>query len=237
VAAGRAAGVPPPPPQGGGESAESEAAVAAADAARSTSGTPIARARELRSLGNAAFTAGRMREADELYSAGIDALVPPPPPPEPEEAAGGGDCGPPLFPSVLPAASHESADDVPLDVAEAAGDDDEAAGLLCALLCNRAAVSLRRRRFAAARRDASAVLRAGRAHDETTLKALWRRGKAHEGRGDADAAAADFARVLELQPSNAEARETLEAYRSPLHRIVVMSYGDEDTRRRQIGGL
>ncbi len=91
------------------------------------------------------------------------------------------------------------------------------------------------------------------------LKALFRRAKAHEGRGHADAAQADFKRVAELQPHNADAQEEaraqshgavlmhaadsdptctqLENYKSVLHRIVVMSYGDADMRRRQQGGL
>ncbi len=90
------------------------------------------------------------------------------------------------------------------------------------------------------------------------LKALFRRAKAHEGRGDADAAQADFKRVAELQPYNVDAQEEarpgpqhcsdacadshpvctqLEKYKSVLHRIVVMSYGDADMRRRQQGGL
>jgi hypothetical protein len=43
--------------------------------------------------------------------------------------------------------------------------------------------------------------------DDVALKALFRRAKAHEGRGDADAAQADFKRVAELQPHNADAQE------------------------------
>ena len=91
------------------------------------------------------------------------------------------------------------------------------------------------------------------------LKALFRRGKAHEGLGDADAALADFKRVVELEPNNAAAREEVrmlhvvdaacrrcadcaasrqvENYGSILHRLVVMSYCDADTRRRQQGGI
>ena len=91
------------------------------------------------------------------------------------------------------------------------------------------------------------------------LKALFRRGKAHEGLGDADAALADFKRVAELEPNNAAAREEarqlccgdarwertvltaaraqVENYGSILHRLVVMSYCDADTRRRQQGGV
>ena len=91
------------------------------------------------------------------------------------------------------------------------------------------------------------------------LKALFRRGKAHEGLGDADAALADFKRVVELEPNNAAAREEVremratdaacgcaltalrsrqvENYGSVLHRLVVMSYCDADTRRRQQGGI
>ena len=46
------------------------------------------------------------------------------------------------------------------------------------------------------------------------LKALFRRGKAHEGLGDADAALADFKRVVELEPNNAAAREEARKPRS-----------------------
>ena len=124
-----------------------------------------------------------------------------------------------------------------VDVREAACDDEPAAALLCSLLSNRAACSLRMRRHAACVADCTAVLRATRPHDESTAKALFRRARAKEALGDADGAMADFGRLLELQPGCGEAREALEAYHSPLHRIVVMSSGDEDMRRRQRGGL
>lgn len=39
------------------------------------------------------------------------------------------------------------------------------------------------------------------------LKALFRRGKAYEGLGDAENALADFKRVVELEPNNAAARD------------------------------
>lgn len=120
---------------------------------------------------------------------------------------------------------------------DACGSDEQAATQLCASLSNRAACWLRRKQWAKAMKDCNAVLRAGRPHDEVTIKALFRRAKAHEGLGDADAAQADFKRVLELQPHNADAAEQLEMYKSVLHRIVIMSYGDEDMRRRQKGGI
>ena len=88
------------------------------------------------------------------------------------------------------------------------------------------------------------------------VKALFRRGKAHEGLGDADAALADFKRVVELEPHNAAALEEARAaacasstrcltarraqvdnFGSILHRLVVMSFADADTRRRQHGGI
>ena len=69
--------------------------------------------------------------------------------------------------------------------------------------------------------------------DSITVKALFRRAKAHEGLGDADAALRDFRRVAELEPGNAAAAEELENYRSVLHRLVVLSNGDAETRRRQ----
>ena len=53
-----------------------------------------------------------------------------------------------------------------------------------------------------------ALTRAPRSRtDDVAVKALFRRAKAHEGRGDADAAQADFRRVAELQPHNADAQE------------------------------
>lgn len=73
--------------------------------------------------------------------------------------------------------------------------------------------------------------------DPVALKALFRRGKAREGLGDADGALADFKAVAELQPANGEAADEVERYASVLHRIVVMSHGDADMRRRQTGGL
>ena len=94
-------------------------------------------------------------------------------------------------------------------------------------MSNRAAAWLRRKRWAEALADCNAVLRGGcarlavltvahaliahppgrRRSSAITLKALFRRGKAHEGLGDADAALADFKRVVELEPNNAAALE------------------------------
>lgn len=171
------------------------------------------RAAAHRTRGNGLFSCGRVREACEAYSAAIDLLTLR----RADEAAR----------VALQAA----------DVQEACAGDEAAAAALCACLANRAACWLRRKQWSRALQDCNAVLRAGRPYDDVTVKALFRRAKAHEGLGDADAAQADFRRVLELQPSNADAQEQLELYRSVLHRIVVMSYGDEDVRRRQKGGL
>lgn len=173
----------------------------------------LQRAAAHRSRGNDFFTAGRIREATEAYSNAIDLLT---------------------------LHSQDEAQRIvleTLDVNDACGSDEEAARQLCACLANRAACWLRRKQWAKAMRDCNAVLRAGRPHDEVTIKALFRRAKAHEGMGDADSAQADFRRVLELQPHNSDAAEQLEMYKSVLHRIVVMSYGDEDMRRRQKGGI
>ena len=43
--------------------------------------------------------------------------------------------------------------------------------------------------------------------DPVALKALFRRAKAHEGLGDANAALADYKRVVELQPENTDAAD------------------------------
>jgi tetratricopeptide (TPR) repeat protein len=171
------------------------------------------RAAAHRARGNSQFVCGRLREATEAYSAAIDLLT---------------------------LRSQDEATRIATeskDVQDACGGDEEAAKQLCACLANRAACWLRRKQWAKAMADCNAVLRAGRPHDEVTIKALFRRAKAHEGLGDADSAQADFKRVLDLQPNNVDAAEQLEMYCSVLHRIVIMSNGSEDMRRRQKGGL
>ncbi len=158
------------------------------------------------------------------------------------------------------------------------GGDEARADLLAACLSNRAAAWLRRKRWQEALADSNRVLRLGcavtlvcalqradsalygrRRANNVMLKALFRRGKAHEGLGDAESALADFKRVVELEPNNAAARDEarymhmlrccagarlmllcapqVENYNSILHRLVVMSYCDADTRRRQHGGV
>lgn len=188
----------------------------------------------MRAQGNKHFAAGLYREATEVYSAAIKLL----------DGSGSVDASP------------------------ARGD------LLAACLSNRAAVWLRRKRWPEALADCNAVLRGGcvqlaalrfaqalnspppwsRRANTVMIKALFRRGKAHEGMGNADAALADFKRVVELEPNNAAAleeartpayasttrcltarRAQVDNYGSILHRLVVMSYCDADTRRRQQG--
>ena len=104
--------------------------------------------------------------------------------------------------------------------------------LIC--LANRAAMWLKRRDWAAATADCNAVL-AGSPSAQLAAKSLFRRAKAAEGCGDADAAIADLRAAAELAPDAADVAAELEAYGSVLHRIVVLSNGDAETRRRQKG--
>ena len=70
-----------------------------------------------------------------------------------------------------------------------------------------------------------------------TVKALYRRGKAHEAFGDADSARRDFENALMLEPRNQLAMEAAENYKSVLHRLVVLSRATPEVRSRQRKGI
>ncbi|QDZ22239.1 hypothetical protein A3770_07p47570 [Chloropicon primus] len=108
--------------------------------------------------------------------------------------------------------------------------------LLAASYCNRAACFLRCGEWSAAVTDSDEVLRLC-PPSSLTVKALFRRGKAHEALGDADAARRDFESALMLEPQNKLATEAHDNYKSVLHRLVVLSRGAPEVRARQRKGL
>ena len=65
------------------------------------------------------------------------------------------------------------------------------------------------------------------------MKALFRRGKAHEGLGDVKPAYRDFRQVVELEPNNVAALVEIENYRSVLHRLIVKQRGTPENREKK----
>lgn len=111
---------------------------------------------------------------------------------------------------------------------------DEAAagrGNLAVYYCNRAACHLQLKDFDRAVADCNEVLRAGRC-DGVAVKALFRRGKAHEGLGDVKPAYRDFQQVVALEPNNRAALEELDQYASVMHRLLVKHSGTPANRAK-----
>ena len=177
-----------------------ELAAGAAPAGEAGRKATMERAEERRALGNELFGRSRWADAAEAYSQALRLL---------SSSSAPDNSG----------SDHAAARAGDL---EDATEDEPRRALRAALLCNRAAALLRLGRHEEARADCDGVLRAGRA-DALSVKALFRRAKAHEGLGDADAAEADLRRVVELEPHNAAAKEELEAFRSIFHRIAVLA--------------
>ena len=117
-----------------------------------------------------------------------------------------------------------------------ADDDEMEKAVLAAAYCNRAAGWLQVGEWRNAVADCDEVLRLGQG-GSLTVKALYRRGKAHEAFGDADSARRDFENALQLEPRNKPALEALENYKSVLHRLVVLSRATPEVRSRQRKGL
>eukprot|EP00958_Prasinococcus_capsulatus_P025865 scaffold4477_cov417-Prasinococcus_capsulatus_cf.AAC.6 len=121
------------------------------------------------------------------------------------------------------------------------GDDDDftsGSGSEKALyVANRAACWLKRRRWWECLEDCNMVLRSGRS-DSIALKALFRRGKANEAIGDADAAYMDYKRCTELEPGNREAMEKYERLSGVLYRATIATNAPKGSaiRRRQTYG-
>jgi len=107
---------------------------------------------------------------------------------------------------------------------------------LATAYCNRAAAWLSCGEWRRALDDCDEVLRLGQSNS-LTVKAFYRRGKAHEAFGDADSARRDFESALLLEPQNKLALEAVENYKSVLHRLVVLSKASPEVRSRQRKGL
>jgi len=108
----------------------------------------------------------------------------------------------------------------------------EGRGDLGILYSNRGACQLKLGRYVDAVEDCNEVLRSGRC-DAVAVKALFRRGKAHEGLGDVKPAYRDFRQVVELEPNNVAALMELENYRSVLHRLIVKQRGTPENREKK----
>ncbi len=107
---------------------------------------------------------------------------------------------------------------------------------LAAAYCNRAAALLGCGEWQRVLSDCDEVLRLGQSNT-LTVKALFRRGQAHEALGDADNARRDFENALQLEPGNQRVAEAHDNDRSVLHRLVVLSRGTPEVRSRQRKGL
>ena len=118
-------------------------------------------------------------------------------------------------------------DDFCFDEQPSQGRDD-----LAVLYSNRAACRLKMGRYSEAVEDCNEVLRSGRC-DAIAVKALFRRGKAHEGLGDVKPAYRDFRQVVELEPNNVAALVEIENYRSVLHRLIVKQRGTPENREKK----
>ena len=118
-------------------------------------------------------------------------------------------------------------DDFCFDEQPSQGRDD-----LAVLYSNRAACRLKLGRYSEAVEDCNEVLRSGRC-DAIAVKALFRRGKAHEGLGDVKPAYRDFRQVVELEPNNVAALVEIENYRSVLHRLIVKQRGTPENREKK----
>ena len=118
-------------------------------------------------------------------------------------------------------------DDFCFDEQPSQGRDD-----LAVLYSNRAACHLKLGRYSDAVEDCNEVLRSGRC-DAIAVKALFRRGKAHEGLGDVKPAYRDFRQVVELEPNNVAALVETENYRSVLHRLIVKQRGTPGNREKK----
>lgn len=123
------------------------------------------------------------------------------------------------------------------DPTGASADASEAnADTLAAAYGNRAACRLKLEDWRSAIADCDCVIRLGRTSG-VTVKALYRRGKAHEAVGEVDNARRDFELAAELEPSNPALLEAQDNHRSVLHRLVVLSNGTPEVRNRQRKGL
>lgn len=156
----------------------------------STDSATLAAAEELKRQGNKAFGCGVWAEAEELYSRALEA-----------EAVGREPTGDSAAASALeqPEAGEEAA------VTQAVPPQRKERAVYFA---NRAACRLALDRVEEAVSDCSAALEV----DGTYVKALLRRAAAYERQGELESlekASTDLARVLELEPSNAVAKEKL----------------------------
>ena len=91
-----------------------------------------------------------------------------------------------------------------------------------AALANRLACAVKRKAWHEGIADANEVVRGGTA-DPIIVKVLYRRGQCHAGVGDATAAEVDFKRAFELDPTSVEAKEAIDLFKQPLHRVLVES--------------
>lgn len=165
------------------------------------------RAKFYRTKGNDCYKSKKYRRANAYYSKIIDLVLL-----EPHNASQGYD-------------AHNASDR-----------DEMEKDILAAAYCNRAAGWLNCGEWDQVLSDCDEVLRLGRSNS-LTVKALYRRGKAHEAFGDADNARRDFENALLLEPNNRLALEAFENYKSVLHRLVVLSRASPELRSRQRKGL
>jgi len=99
---------------------------------------------------------------------------------------------------------------------------------------NRAACRKHRKMFQEAIEDCNFVIFAGgAAPTRCVVKAFYRRARAHEGLGDADAAILDFQRTLQIEPNNEAALKALKKFDCVFHRACVLHNASPEVLARQ----